>query len=73
MNEFEINTEEENNIILIPNQDNQGTQNNSSDEIDEVEQDEIKLGNIKIKVKYMNALSIISKYEEEITIPEPFI
>ena len=62
--------EEEDNILLIPNHDNQQNQN---DDTDEVEQNEIKFENIIIKVKYLNALSILSKYEEEIIIPEPFI
>ena len=69
MNESDVNPEEDN-ILLIPNHDNQQKQN---DDTDEVEQNEIKFENIIIKVKYLNALSILSKYEEEIIIPEPFI
>ena len=61
MKEFDINTEEENNIILTSNQDNPDYQSSSSEEIEEMDQDKIQIKDIDIKAEYTNVSSVLSQ------------
>ena len=64
MNEFDINTNEENNIILMPNEeDNPLIEKNSSSDIEQLEQNDIKIKLIELTVEYTNVSEILSKYK----------
>ena len=64
MNEFDININEENNIILMPNEeDNPLIEKNSSSDIEQLEQNDIKIKLIELTVEYTNVSEILSKYK----------
>ena len=68
MKESDINTEEDNNIIKISNQDYPDDQSNPSDDIEEVDQDKIQIKDIDIKAEYTNVSSVL--FQKAPTLPD---
>ena len=68
MKEFDINTEEDNNIIKISSQDYPDDQSNPSDDIEEVDQDKIQIKDIDIKAEYTNVSSVL--FQKAPTLPD---